>query len=636
MKSAAKGLMSTLVFFAVTAAPAHAQGSEPAGGAAIGEVVIATTGALLLTAALLHFGMGHRSGRVKTLGGLAAFASRQSGLPGWAALPSAVAGVSLILAVFGMYWDISLHIDVGRDNGPLANPAHYFILAGLFGIFSAGFLAMVLPRRSPGPTAVRITRDWEAPLGGVLICACGGFALMGFPLDDVWHRLFGQDVTLWGPTHLMLIGGASMTLLGIAVLLVEGLRANGARGRAAREVPWITRLRGVALAGGFLVALSTFQAEFDFGVPQFRFVLQPMLIMLAAGVGLVTVRLWTGRGTALGAVAFFLVLRGGLALAVGPVLGETTPHLPLYVVEALVVEGIGLLMAAERRPLAFGLWSGVGIGTLGLASEWGWSHVWMPIPWPSQLLPEAAVLGFAMAVAGGVVGAWIGSHLAVAPRPRSRGLRRGAVMGATAIAAMLGFALYTPVGEGVRADVSLTELTPPPNRTVTAKVKLDPANAAEDAEWLTATAWQGGGLVVDRLQRTGPGRYRTTEPIPVHGEWKALIRLHSGNSLTGVPIYLPRDEAIPAKAVPAPAHFSREFRADHEILQRERKSTAAGLTAIGYGMVLAIALGLLAVLAWGLHRLAVAPERGRKASAAGSPPPVSAGSPRRPASPAPA
>ena len=26
------------------------------------------------------------------------------------------------------------------------------------------------------------------------------------PEDGVSHRLFGQDVTLWGPTHLILIG----------------------------------------------------------------------------------------------------------------------------------------------------------------------------------------------------------------------------------------------------------------------------------------------------------------------------------------------------------------------------------------------------------------------------------------------
>ncbi len=185
------------------------------------------------------------------------------------------------------------------------------------------------------------------------------------------------------------------------------------------------RVRAVSLAGGLLMGLSTFQGEFDFGVPQFRFVLQPMLIMLAAGVGLVAVRLWAGRGTALGAVAFFLAVRGGLALAVGPVLGESTPHFPLYVVEALVVEGVALALVAERRPLAFGLWSGVGIGTLGLAAEWGWSHVWMPIPWPSSLLPEAALLALGTAVASGVLGAWVGSHLAVEPRPRPRALRAG-------------------------------------------------------------------------------------------------------------------------------------------------------------------------------------------------------------------
>ena len=97
--------------------------------------------------------------------------SRVAGLPGWAALPSALATASLLTALFGMYWDISLHIDHGRDPGPLANPAHYLILVGLFGIFAAGFLAMCLPMEKPGPTAVRITDDWYAPLGGVLIAA---------------------------------------------------------------------------------------------------------------------------------------------------------------------------------------------------------------------------------------------------------------------------------------------------------------------------------------------------------------------------------------------------------------------------------------------------------------------------------
>ena len=53
--------------------------------------------------------------------------------------------------------------------------------------------------------------------------------------------------------------------------------------------------------GGFLVALSTFQAEFDFGVPQFRLVWQPILLMLAAGIGLVPPHLHRPRRRAMAA-----------------------------------------------------------------------------------------------------------------------------------------------------------------------------------------------------------------------------------------------------------------------------------------------------------------------------------------------
>ncbi len=84
----------------------------------------------------------------------------------------------------------------------------------------------MLPEGKPSAASIQIGENWYAPLGGLLICAAAAFALLGFPLDDVWHRLFGQDVTLWGPTHLMLIGGASLTLVGMAVLLVEGQRYN--------------------------------------------------------------------------------------------------------------------------------------------------------------------------------------------------------------------------------------------------------------------------------------------------------------------------------------------------------------------------------------------------------------------------
>ena len=517
-------------------------------------------------------------------------------MPGWASLTGMLIGLFLLIAVVGMYWDISLHIDNGRDEGPLANPAHYLILVGLFGVFASGFVSMVLPLEKPGPSAIRITGDWYAPLGGVLIAACGAFSLIGFPLDDVWHRLFGQDVTLWGPTHLMLIGGAAMTLIGAAVLLREGQReadrANAEGGTPANEEPaLLLRLRKLALPGGLLLGLNTFYAEFDFGVPQFRFVFAPLLVMIAAGVALVAARMWLGRGAALGAVAFFLVVRGLLAVLVGPVFGQSTPHFPLFLVEALLVEGVALFVSA-RRPLAFGLASGAAIGTVGLAAEWGWTHIWSPLPWPDALLAEGIALGFGGAMAGALIGAWIGSRLlaegAASPRP----LRIAAVAGAVFILGAVALSLPKPPDEGVRGTVTLRELPSDDGREVAAQVQITPASAAANPEWLTLTAWQGGGSVIDSLREVRPGVYATNEPVPVNGNWKSLIRLHQGRSLIAIPVFLPEDTAIPAKEVPALSSFTREFRADHEILQREQKAAAGWLTAAAYIAVALIAFGV--------------------------------------------
>jgi hypothetical protein len=191
--------------------------------------------------------------------------------------------------------------------------------------------------------------------------------------------------------------------------------------------------------------------------------------------------------------------------------------------------------------------------------------------------------------------------------PRTRPLRTAAVLSSAVIAALVGFALLKPADEGVRAQVALQDVPGEQSgRHVNATVTFDPRNAAEDAEWLTSTSWQGGGLVVDRLERVAPGVYRTTEPIPVFGTWKTMIRMHHGASLTAVPVYLPDDPAIPVKGIPASSSFTREFTPDHELLQREQKDAAPWLWGVGYAIVLGIALAFLALLAWGIHRAATA------------------------------
>src|SRR3954463_10869584 len=222
--------------------------AAPSGGAAAGQTIGATAGALVITAAMLTIVARHRSGRLPQVGRLAAFAERSSGIPGWSSLPIAIVVGALLVAVFGMYWDISIHLDKGRDPGPLANPAHYFILVGLFGVFTCGAVSVALAGRRPSDVAVEISRSWWAPLGAVLILVCSAVSLIAFPLDDIWHRIFGQDVTLWGPTHLLLFGGASLSLIGLWVLRVEAAKARTGAGDPPRET-LTHKLRDVFVAG---------------------------------------------------------------------------------------------------------------------------------------------------------------------------------------------------------------------------------------------------------------------------------------------------------------------------------------------------------------------------------------------------
>jgi hypothetical protein len=517
--------------------------------------------------------------------------------------------VALLVASFGFYWDVSWHIDRGRDAGPFSNPAHFFIIFGLAAVALAGWISVLLGTSGRTETSVRLRAGWHAPVGGVLLLVCGAIALAGFPLDDVWHTLFGQDVTLWGPTHIQMIGGASLATLAMWGLIEEGRREREGRAKGA-FLRWVVDHQTVLLGGAFLLGLSTLQGEFDFGVPQFRQLYHPVMIVLAASIALVAVRIRGGRGSALGAVLFFVAVRGVLSLVIGPILGRTTLHFPLYLAEAALVE-LAALRVPVRRQVTLGAVCGALIGTVGLAAEWGWSHVWMPLPWPASLLPEAPLLGFAAAIAGGFLGGLTGR--ALSPLRTDRQASPGwLVAGAWAIALLaVAFPLPMFAHTDYRAGLSLAPAQGPGSgRWATATVMLHPANGASGANWFDVTSWQGagggsGGLVIAPMRPSGHGVYRTTRPFPIYGEWKSLLRLHDGWSMQAVPIYLPADPEIPAPKVPAPRQVSRHFLPDKRILQREAVGGSVGLQRVAYAVLGLIGLAWVASLAWGLRRLDV-------------------------------
>jgi hypothetical protein len=587
---------------------------RPAGAASLDQVAIASGLALVLTVLLAAVVLGHRTGRLRTLDRLLARVDRSpylGGIAGWASIPLLVAMVSLITALFGMYWDISLHIGVGRDEGPLANPAHYPILFGLFGISAAGVLACALPREGEvGASGVQLAPGWRAPAGGLLLTGAGSYALLGFPLDDVWHRIFGQDVTLWGPTHLMLIGGAGLSLVAMAVLLEEG-RVGGRTDRTSRRTSYVL---GSFLVGGLLIGMSVFQAEYDFGVEQFRLVLQPLMIAVAAAFSLVVARLWVGRGAAVVAVLFYLVVRGGVSVVVGPVLGELWAAVPLYLVEALIVEAV-----ASRwvdRPLRVGLVSGALIGTVGFAAEYAWTQVAFPLRWTTDILVE----GLLLATLGGIAAGLLAGLLVLGLRRELHGVVRrprlvfaGALVVLTA-AVTNGVLALAP--DGLQAETTIvSDEQGPEGREVQAEFRFNEPPADGQEAWLTVTAWQGGkgsaGLVVQPLEEVSPTLWRTTDPVPVDGTWKTMVRVHDGRELRAMPIYLPEDSALDEPEVPATDGVVRGFSEEKLILQRELKDDVPGWLWLAGGLVVLVcSLVLVLGLGWGVSRYSRAPGPG--------------------------
>ena len=233
-----------------------------------------------------------------------------------------------------MLWDISLHIAQGRDEGPLANVGALLhprrAVRRLRVAASCRCACRWRSRRVRGADRRRLVRA----AGRRADRGRGAFSLIGFPLDDVWHRLFGQDVTLWGPTHLMLIGGAAMTLVGLAVLLVEAGAANREAGRRG-ELPWARFMRRISLPGRVPARAVDVPGRVRLRRPAV-----PDGLRADADRCSPRASRWSPRGSGWaaarrsGAALFFLALRGLMALLVGPVLGEPTAALPALLVEA--------------------------------------------------------------------------------------------------------------------------------------------------------------------------------------------------------------------------------------------------------------------------------------------------------------
>jgi NAD(P)-dependent dehydrogenase (short-subunit alcohol dehydrogenase family) len=473
--------------------------------------------------------------------------SRATGLPAYAAAGVTTCMSFLLVAALGFYWDVAWHVDYGRDT-LLFTPAHTAIIVGLNGLLIAAAVTTLVATWTKADVAVR-RFGLRAPWGAVILFALGIGAVGAFPLDELWHRAYGVDVTMWGPTHLGMIGGASFGPLALLVLIRE---AGGTLTRFGRRLT-------AAVCMATLLGLSTFQLEFDLGVPQWQHLYHPVLVAIASGFALVVARLVIGRGGAVFAALDFTVQRAITAFVVGGALHHTTPHWALYLGSAVAIEAAAAL-TRRRAPLVQALSYGAAV-TVGLSTEWAWTQVWGRHPWGPALLPGIAVA---------VVAAFAAALLGTAAGRRLRGRAAGIPASLLVLAgvAVVGSLVVPFPRHAAPANATLRTTTAGPG-LVDVDVTLDRPAVAEDADWFEVFAWQGGSFHHVPLRRVGPAEWRTVRSVPVGGSWKTMVRLANHDVLAGVPVAFPADPAIHAPAVPVAAVRTLPMRRDTVMLMRE-------------------------------------------------------------------
>ena len=436
----------------------------------------------------------------------------------------------------GLYWDVSYHISLGRDEGPLANPSHYLIFLGLVAIF-AGARS---PSRSPrtGSPAYPRPHPGLVPVGPAIGTGVALFALLGFPRRPVAPAVRPGRHGV-GPDHV--IGGALM--LPYTMLTCAEARQAGPSARPLLE--WVAIL---VLAAGPVA----FLLEFAYGVPQFPLVNDLVVLTVAWR----TLAMFRGARWVV-SIWSRAALQGGLVALNVAVFGRSTWP-PSLLGGALVAAVLA------RRPGPPGVRRGGGRRDDARHARRGVprTQATRPMPWPAEMMPWAVLFAGLTGAGVGVVATWMHQRLttvatapatptaAAAPPPHPR--RRTPAAGQCSPPSRYSPCSWStcPSANPARGSVDVAVGEVRDGRaylTVTADPRL-----VHGAYWFEALSWQGGGVVHGELEPTGPGVWRTDEPMPLAGDWKTLVRLHTPlHGLAAAPVYLPADPAIPAAEHPA-------------------------------------------------------------------------------------
>ncbi|BCL79137.1 hypothetical protein ccbrp13_16020 [Ktedonobacteria bacterium brp13] len=166
--------------------------------------------------------------------------------------------VGAIVFLLGVGWDIQWHEFVGRDRTLI--PPHVMMLSGVTLSGLVALVCVLLETRwsryssTIAKVTTPFTRFFRASLGSYLAGFAALNAAIAFPLDAYWHSLYGIDVSIIAPFHIMFLLGMTLVALGGAYMLISSANLAFTVGSPGRA--WIGRL-GALCAFAVVVGLLT-------------------------------------------------------------------------------------------------------------------------------------------------------------------------------------------------------------------------------------------------------------------------------------------------------------------------------------------------------------------------------------------
>ncbi|GCE05880.1 hypothetical protein [Dictyobacter aurantiacus] len=166
----------------------------------------------------------------------------------------------LLQGELGAVWDREWHAFVGRDQ--FWTPPHTLIYSCVAG---AGLLALAVVLietfryrgHVPGvddTSTVPIFRFFHAPLGFSVLGFGALLSLIAAPLDNYWHELYGIDIALWAPFHMMGVTGGLIGMLGMVYVFASEAAIERQSGATPRRFLGLTALElGITMAMGSIM-----------------------------------------------------------------------------------------------------------------------------------------------------------------------------------------------------------------------------------------------------------------------------------------------------------------------------------------------------------------------------------------------